>query len=95
MVTVRQFLKGDEGQTEGFENVIRRNPPTNGIVNYAANTNGFTLMDAVSYDWKHNEENGEDNSDGTAFNYSWNCGVEGATRKSAVMQLRKSRSGTP
>ena len=89
LVTVRQFLKGDEGQTEGFENVIRRNPPTNGIVNYAANTNGFTLMDAVSYDWKHNEENGEDNSDGTAFNYSWNCGVEGATRKSAVMQLRK------
>ena len=38
-----------------------------------ANTNGFTLMDMVSYDTKHNEANGEENRDGTDYNQSWNC----------------------
>ena len=53
-----------------------------------ADTGGFTLLDSVSYDWKHNEANGEGNQDGTAFNYSWNCGVEGPSRKKNVRQLR-------
>lgn len=46
------------------------------MINYMANHNGFTLMDTVSYDEKHNEANGEENHDGTDFNYSWNCGEE-------------------
>lgn len=50
--------------------------------------NGFTLMDLVSYDIKHNEPNGEMNRDGTEYNYSWNCGVEGKTRKKAVLDRR-------
>lgn len=43
--------------------------------------NGFTLRDLVSYDVKHNEANGEKNLDGTEYNYSWNCGAEGPSRK--------------
>jgi len=38
---------------------------------------GFTLNDLVSYNQKHNEENGEQNRDGMYDNQSWNCGAEG------------------
>ena len=50
---------------------------------------GFTLMDLVSYNYKHNEANGEDNNDGSSYNFSWNCGVEGPSRKTAVRQMRE------
>ena len=46
-----------------------------------ATQDGFTLYDTVAYNYRHNEANGEDNRDGSEFNYSWNCGVEGSTRK--------------
>ncbi len=49
---------------------------------------GFTLNDLVSYDAKHNEDNGEDNRDGDSNNHSWNCGCEGPTGDPAVNQLR-------
>ncbi len=49
----------------------------------------FTLYDTVSYNYRHNEANGEDNRDGSEFNYSWNCGVEGSTRKTAVRRMRE------
>lgn len=87
--TVRRFLKGDEEQLEEFAFRIRRNPPDRGVINYITNHNGFTLMDLVSYDAKHNEANGEDNRDGSNYNYSWNCGAEGRSRKRAVLQLRR------
>ena len=41
----------------------------------------FHLKDLVSYERKHNEKNGEDGEDGSDYNYSWNCGDEGNTRK--------------
>ncbi len=41
----------------------------------------FTLADMTSYDTRHNMENGEENRDGSAYNYSWNCGVEGPDKK--------------
>ena len=50
---------------------------------------GFTLYDTVSYNYRHNEANGEDNRDGSEFNYSWNCGVEGSTRKTVVRRMRE------
>ena len=53
-----------------------------------ANHNGFTMMDMVSYDEKHNDANGENNRDGSDYNYSWNCGLEGVTKKKQVLQLR-------
>lgn len=89
LVDMRRFLKGDEDQLnrQVFRN--RRNPKGFGVINYMANTNGFTLMDAVSYEMKHNEENGENNQDGSEWNYTWNCGVEGPSRKKKVAAMRK------
>jgi glycogen operon protein len=49
---------------------------------------GFTLLDLVSYNQKHNEHNGEDGRDGENHNRSWNCGVEGETRNEEVLALR-------
>ena len=86
---MRRFLKGDEGMLSAFELRNRRNPMEYAVINYMANTNGFTLMDTVSYDRKHNEKNGEENRDGSDYNYSWNCGAEGPTRKKKIMGLRK------
>ncbi len=88
MLDVRRFLKGDEGQLVPFTWRARRNPPDYAVVNYMANHNGFTLMDAVSYDEKHNESNGEENHDGSDFNCSWNCGEEGPSRKRKTLALR-------
>ena len=88
MLDVRRFLKGDEGQLVPFTWRARRNPSEYAVINYMANHNGFTLMDTVSYDEKHNEANGEENHDGTDFNYSWNCGAEGPTRKKKKLGLR-------
>ena len=51
-------------------------------VNFVTCHDGFTLNDLVSYNRKHNEANGEDNRDGADDNRSWNCGVEGPTRRS-------------
>ena len=63
----------------------------NGKCNYITTQTGFTLWDLVSYDCKHNEENGEKNLDGPDYNYSWNCGAEGPSRKRAVVNLRKNQ----
>lgn len=84
---MRRFLKGDEGM---IQDVIcqLKNQDTQ-LYNYIASHNGFTLCDVVSYDGKHNEANGENNLDGPDYNYSWNCGAEGATRRKAVLELRK------
>ena len=67
---------------------LRRNPGGIGVINYMANVNGFTMMDMVSYNEKHNEDNGEENRDGTDCNQSWNCGAEGTVRKKRIRQLR-------
>ncbi len=85
----RRFLKGDAGLSEAFRMTQRANPSTHAIVHYAANVDGFTLADAVSYNARHNEANGENGTDGTSDNNSWNCGVEGRTRKKPVIELRE------
>jgi glycogen operon protein len=59
-------------------------------VNYVTSHDGFTLYDLVSYDRKHNLQNGNNNQDGTDANYSWNCGQEGDEAVSpAVLALRR------
>lgn len=88
MYKMRRYLKGDEDQLPVMTELTRRKEKYAGIVNFMTNYYGFTLHDLVSYDRKHNEENGEDNRDGSDYNYSWNCGVEGKTRKPAVLSLR-------
>ena len=86
---MRRFLKGDEGM---IRDVIcqLKNQDTQ-LYNYIASHNGFTLCDVVSYDGKHNEANGENNLDGPDYNYSWNCGAEGNSRKKTVNELRKNQ----
>lgn len=89
LVDMRRLLKGDEDQMNNLIFRTRQNPARCGIVNYMAHTNGFTMTDMVSYDIKHNEANGENNLDGNSYNYSWNCGVEGPTRKKKLVELRR------
>ncbi|MDO5539058.1 MAG: alpha-amylase family glycosyl hydrolase [Eubacteriales bacterium] len=89
LVEARKLLKGDEGILEAFVCRSRINPAGSGTINYVINHDGFTLMDLVSYDTKHNEDNGEDNRDGAEYNFSWNCGVEGPSSKKAVLALRR------
>lgn len=85
---MRRFLKGDEGMLNAVLQYERCNPRKHGVINYFADYDGFSLYDSVSYERKHNEANGEDNRDGAELNFSWNCGVEGATKKKSVQQLR-------
>lgn len=86
---MRCVLKGDEGKLPVLMQRIRENPSDRAVIHYMANETGFTLRDSLSYDQKHNEENGEDNRDGTDYNYSWNCGEEGATNRKTVRILRR------
>ncbi|HET9299899.1 MAG TPA: glycogen debranching protein GlgX, partial [Candidatus Polarisedimenticolaceae bacterium] len=57
-------------------------------VNFVTAHDGFTLLDLVSYNEKHNQANGENNRDGESHNRSWNCGVEGPSDDPAVLELR-------
>ena len=84
----RRFLKGDSDCLQSFVSRCRYNPKDAGVVNAIAGHDGFTLFDLVSYNDKHNEINGENNRDGAVNEYSWNCGVEGASRKREIVRLR-------
>ena len=84
----RKFLKGDSDSLKDFVSRCRYNPKDAGVINAITGHDGFTLYDLVSYNDKHNEENGENNHDGAACEFSWNCGVEGPTRKKEVCRLR-------
>ena len=88
---MRRFLKGDENMVNDVMWALYRNSAVDGKFNYITAQTGFTLWDLVSYDSKHNEANGENNTDGPDYNYSWNCGAEGPSRKRAVMALRKNQ----
>lgn len=88
MYDMRRFLKSDERMLGKVLQHMKANPKGQAIVHYMTEANGFTLADLVSYDRKHNEENGENDLDGNPYNASWNCGVEGKTRKKPVLDLR-------
>jgi len=96
---VRAFMCGHEGMVPSlatriagssdlFQKSLRR--PYNSI-NFVTSHDGFTLFDLVSYNSKHNLENGEENRDGSDYNISWNSGYEGRTDDTAVMRLRARR----
>lgn len=84
----RKLLKGDEGQLKYFSECFKKNPVHGYTVNFVCDNNGFTLYDLVSYDRKHNEENGENNRDGKDYNNSWNCGEEGDTKNRKILAQR-------
>ena len=86
--TMRRFLKGDAGMIPAVMYWNRHISIWDGIFNYLASHSGFTLKDMVSYNEKHNEDNGENNRDGVDYNNSWNCGEEGDTENKEVLKLR-------
>jgi glycogen operon protein len=95
--TVRRFWKGDAGQAgsmayrlTGSSDLYGQSGRTpHASINFITSHDGFTLHDLVSYNDKHNEANGENNQDGHNDNLSWNCGPEGPTKDSAVLNLRE------
>lgn len=94
---MRQYWKGDEATLPEFANRFTgssdlyldnwRTPVAS--INFITAHDGFTLMDLVSYNEKHNEANGDNNNDGENHNRSWNCGVEGPTDDEHINELRK------
>ncbi len=60
----------------------------NSCVNFLTCHDGFTMYDLYSYNEKHNEANGWNNTDGAGDNRSWNCGAEGDTGDPEVLKLR-------
>ena len=93
----RKFVKGDPGQIGELGYRISGSADLYGddgrlpynTVNFVTCHDGFTLADLVSYNHKHNEQNGEDSRDGCNSNHSWNCGVEGETDDPGVRHLRR------
>lgn len=90
---IRKFIRGESGhiiqRMEGSPDLYKwQNRGTNASINFMTCHDGFTLMDTVSYNGKHNEANGENNNDGANDNNSWNCGVEGDTDNPEVNALR-------
>jgi glycogen operon protein len=93
---VRAFLRGDQGMVRRFASRMQGSPDiyshedheAHRSINFVTCHDGFTLNDLVSYNQKHNEANGEENRDGSDYNLSWNCGVEGPTDDPEVERLR-------
>ena len=93
---VRDFFRGAEHSVARIADRFLGSPSIYGhkereaeqSVNFVTCHDGFTLNDLVSYNQKHNEENGEGNRDGADDNRSWNCGVEGPSDDPAVETLR-------
>lgn len=89
MYDMRRLLKGDEGCVYNAIKRMTSNPKGQGVINFITNYFGLTMWDAVCYERKHNEENGEKNKDGNDYNGTWNCGAEGVTKKKQIVSLRK------
>jgi isoamylase len=91
--TIRRFLRGNPGHAGLFANAITGSAsiyasPASSI-NFITAHDGFSLNDLVTYEHKHNEENGEKNRDGADHNDSWNCGIEGPTLNRGICELRE------
>ena len=96
LIADRSFLKGDGGLAEAAAMRILGSPDLyprekrgdNASVNFITCHDGFTLYDLYSYNQKHNEDNGWENTDGANDNRSWNCGEEGETENPEILRLR-------
>ena len=96
---VRRFWKGDGGLVPGLAERVsgsarqfnHSDRGANSSVNLLSAHDGFTLMDTVSWNDKHNEANGEENRDGHSDNHSDNMGAEGPTEDEGVNAARSRR----
>ena len=92
---MRDFWRGEEIELKEFGDRFTGSPDLykgkgrlpSASINFITCHDGFTLNDLVSYNQKHNHENGEES--GSHDNHSWNCGVEGETDDPEVLQLRE------
>ena len=91
----RRFVKGDPGlvwemasRVQGSPDLYQYRGPS-ASVNFITCHDGFTLHDMVSYSYKHNEANGENNRDGSDDNQSWNWGCEGESPDCQIQALRR------
>ncbi len=93
---VRRFWRGDERAVQGFATrlsgssdlYLRDGRKPFHSINYVTSHDGFTLNDLVSYNGKHNEENGEGNRDGHDSNFSFNYGYEGPCPNAEIEAVR-------
>ena len=93
---MRRFVKGDSGMIGPIADRLVGSPDLfgkilrdpNRSINFITCHDGFTMNDLVSYNYKHNLANGEENRDGTNNNNSWNGGVEGPTDREDINALR-------
>ena len=94
---VRRFWRGDDGMLGLFASRIcgsadiytKSGKGPESSINFVTCHDGFTLNDLVSYRCKHNKANGENNRDGTNYNFSENYGAEGETMDAGIEALRK------
>ncbi len=101
--TARGFWRGDTGvagdlakRLHGSADVFEASGRSSfASVNFVACHDGFTLADAVSYERKHNDANGEENRDGHGHNFSCNYGVEGPTDDSSILQQSQTSPPEP
>lgn len=94
-IAMRRFIRGDSMQEQFFKDSFLGSkylfpvgsPPTK-TINYVTCHDGFSLNDLVSYNQKHNQNNGEHNRDGDSDNSSFNYGVEGLTNDPKILAIR-------
>lgn len=85
-VTLAELATRISGSSDLYYSESGRSPIAS--INFVTCHDGFTLMDLVSYNEKHNEANGENNKDGSDNNLSWNHGYEGATDDPKITEFR-------
>ncbi|HEY6358649.1 MAG TPA: glycogen debranching protein GlgX [Vicinamibacterales bacterium] len=93
---VRRFWRGDAGMLPEFTTRLAGSSDLYGAsgrhphasINFVTAHDGFTLVDLVSYEERHNEANGEANRDGASDNFSWNEGIEGPTDDAPIRERR-------
>ena len=93
---IRRYLKGDQGfayaaalRMIGSRDMYAEPGRKDASVNFITCHDGFTLWDLYSYNNKHNERNGWNNTDGSDDNNSWNCGTEGESTDPGINALRR------
>ncbi|MBB1267845.1 glycogen debranching protein GlgX [Shewanella sp. SR44-3] len=94
--TMRRFWRGDIGLLPEFAHRFHgssdlfehsgRSPSAS--INFITSHDGFTLLDLLSYQDRHNLDNGEKNRDGHQENFSANYGVEGSTSDKNILACR-------
>jgi len=92
--TLRRFIKGTDDQTgaladalTGSQSLFKTTPQSS--INFITAHDGYSLRDLVTYQMKHNYENGEMNRDGANQNDNWNCGAEGPTQDPQIAERRE------